>query len=76
MAKQSKAQRETIERVMREAKEGELKTAAGTQVKSRKQAAAIALREAGASSQETPSKNTQNLKTTKSRERKAAARKD
>ena len=74
MAKEGKAQKETIERVMHEAKKGELKTSAGKKVKSRKQAVAIALNEAGASKQETPVKNKANLKKTKSRARKAAER--
>jgi uncharacterized protein YecE (DUF72 family) len=73
MVKESKAQQETIERVMHEAKEGKLKTSAGKAVQSRKQAVAIALREAGASNQETPAKNKGNLRKTKARERKAAA---
>jgi uncharacterized protein YecE (DUF72 family) len=72
MAKESKAQKATIKRVMHEAEKGELKTSAGRQVKSRKQAVAIALNEAGASKQETPANNKANLRKTKSRERKAA----
>ena len=48
MAKQSKAQKETVERVMHEFKHGELKQAGGRKVKNPKQAIAIALREAGA----------------------------
>ncbi len=47
MAKESKSQKATIERVMHEKKSGTLKTSAGKRVKSRKQAVAIALREAG-----------------------------
>jgi uncharacterized protein YecE (DUF72 family) len=61
MAKESKAQERTIEPVMHEAKEGELTTGSGKKVKSRKQAVAIALREAGASIQDTPAKNQRNL---------------
>jgi DNA-binding transcriptional LysR family regulator len=68
MPKESKAQKETIERVMHEQKNGELKTSTEKKVKSRKQAIAIALHEAGASNQESSAKNRQNLKRTKARE--------
>jgi Family of unknown function (DUF6496) len=71
MARESKAQRETIERVMREWKEGELETSRGTPVTSQRQAVAIALHEAGASRDEAPAKNRENLRRTKTRERKA-----
>jgi hypothetical protein len=71
MAKESKAQRETVERVMREWKEGELETSRGTPVTSQRQAVAIALHEAGASRDETPTKNRKNLRVTKARERQA-----
>jgi hypothetical protein len=57
VAKESKAQRKTIERVVNEAMEGTLKTSALKKVKSGKQAVAIALHEAGASNQETPANN-------------------
>ncbi len=73
MAKESEAQKETVHRVMHEAKTGELKTGTGKTVKSRKQAVAIALHEAGASNQESPAKNKKNLKKTKAKE--AAAKK-
>ena len=68
MAKQSKPQRETIERVMREFKEGDLETSRGASVRSQRQAVAIALHEAGASRDETPARNRQNLRRTKARE--------
>src|SRR3954454_2098125 len=71
MAKESRAQRETVERVMHEWKEGELETSRGRPVKSQRQAVAIALHEAGASRDETPAKNRRNLKQTKAREAKA-----
>jgi hypothetical protein len=71
MAGQTKAQKDTVERVMHEFKEGELETGAGRKVKSRQQAVAIALSEAGSSNQQTPAKNRQRLKQTKSRERTA-----
>ena len=68
MAKQSKAQKETVERVMHEFKHGELQIQGGRKVKNPKQAIAIALREAGASNQESPKKNRQNLRKTKAKE--------
>ena len=46
---QSKAQKETVERVMHEFKHGELKTSHGRRVKNPRQAIAIGLHEAGAS---------------------------
>ena len=46
---QSKAQKETVGRVMHEFKHGELKTSRGKKVKNPKQAIAIGLHEAGAS---------------------------
>jgi hypothetical protein len=71
MAKQSKAQKETVHRVMHEYKEGKLKIrGTGPKVKNPKQAIAIALHEAGASNQESPKKNRENLSTTKAKERK------
>lgn len=70
MANESGAQRETIERVMHEYKEGELTTGAGEKVKSRRQAIAIGLSEAGASNQQSPAENRKRLKETKARERK------
>ena len=78
MAKQSKAQKETVERVMHEFKQGELHIrGTGPKVKNPKQAIAIALHEAGASNQESPQKNRENLRKTKAKERRgdtAAAR--
>jgi Family of unknown function (DUF6496) len=69
-SRQSKAQKETVERVMHEFKHGELRTSGtGPKVKNPKQAIAIALHEAGASRQESPSKNRRNLKKTKAKER-------
>jgi Family of unknown function (DUF6496) len=70
MAKQSKPQKETVQRVMHEFKHGELRTrGSGPKVKNPKQAIAIALHEAGASRQESPSENRKNLRRTKARER-------
>jgi hypothetical protein len=73
---QSKAQKETLERVMHEFKHGELQTSRGRKVKDPKQAIAIGLREAGASKYESKEKNRQNLKRTKARERRGATEKD
>jgi hypothetical protein len=69
MAKESKGQKETVGRVMHEYKHGELETGTGKTVKSRNQAVAIALHEAGASNQESAVKNKQNLAKTKKKER-------
>ena len=59
MAKsQTPAQKATVERVMHEFKEGELRSRGdGPKVKNPKQAIAIALHEAGASNRETPRRN-------------------
>ncbi|MCS0502903.1 DUF6496 domain-containing protein [Ancylobacter mangrovi] len=70
MPKQSEAQRETVERVMHEYKQGELKIrGSGPKVKSRRQAIAIALNEAGATNQKSPAENRRNLRRTKGKER-------
>ena len=74
MTGQSKAQKETVRRVMHEFKHGELETSRGKTVKNPKQAIAIALHEAGASNQESPAKNKENLKRTKARERRGESR--
>jgi hypothetical protein len=68
MAKQSKPQKETVGRVMHEYKHGQLKRAGG-KVKNRKQAIAIALREAGASKRQSPKENRESLRKTKAKER-------
>jgi hypothetical protein len=73
MAKQTKAQKDTVERVMHEFKEGELRIrGTGPKVKNPKQAIAIALHEAGASNQESPAANRKALRKTKAKERQAA----
>ena len=54
MAKQSKAQQETVGRIMHELKHGELETGGGRKVGNPKQAVAIALHEAGATNRESP----------------------
>lgn len=56
MPKESEGQRDTVDRVMHEYKHGELKSSSGGKVKSRKQAVAIALNEAGASRGQTKRK--------------------
>ena len=73
---QSRAQKETVERVMHEFKHGELKSGRGKKVKDPKQAIAIGLREAGASKYESKEKNRRNLQRTKARERRGATEKD
>jgi len=67
---QSEEQKETVSRVMHEYKHGELRIRGkGPKVKNPKQAIAIALHEAGATNQESPQKNRQNLRRTKQKER-------
>jgi hypothetical protein len=73
---QSKAQKETVERVMHEFKHGELETSHGRKVKNPEQAIAIGLEEAGASNQESPRKNRQHLARTKAKERRGETAKD
>ena len=71
MAKESMAQRKTAGRVMHEFKHGELKSGRGGKggkVKSRRQAIAIALKEAGASRYESKSENKRNLRQSKRKE--------
>lgn len=68
MARQSKAQKETVERVMHEYKHGELEQRNGRPVKNPRQAVAIALSEAGASNEQSPSENRRQLKRTKAKE--------
>jgi len=70
MAKQSKAQKDTMERVMHEFKHGELAMRGGRKVKSRRQAVAIGLREAGASKFASKKKdNERSLRRAKRKER-------
>jgi hypothetical protein len=69
MPKETKDQKETVSRVMHEYKHGELESGPGKPVKSRRQAVAIALHEAGASNQESQEKNRANLKRAKNKER-------
>ncbi len=63
MAQQSRPQKETVGRVMHEFKHGELRIrGSGPKVKSRKQAIAVALHEAGATRQESRAKNKEALR--------------
>lgn len=74
---QTPEQKRTVQRVMREYKHGELKTARGTRkVKNPKQAIAIALSEAGASKYESPKENVRNLRRTKAKERRGETYQD
>ena len=66
---QSWPQRETVSRVMHEFKHGQLKRSRGGKVKDRRQAVAIALREAGASKYQSASENRRSLRQTKRNER-------
>jgi hypothetical protein len=68
MAKPTPRQRRTEGRVLHEFKHGELKSGKGGKVKSRKQAIAIALSEAGASKYKSPAKNRSSLAKTKRKE--------
>ena len=71
MAKETKAQQETVARVMHEFKHGELERGHGGKVRNAKQAIAIALSEAGASNQQSPKENRRRLAETKAKERAA-----
>ncbi len=75
MAKQNKAQQDTIGRVMHEFKHGELDRGQGGKVRNPKQAIAIALSEAGASNRQSPATNKRRLADTKRKEQ-AAPRRD
>jgi hypothetical protein len=71
MAKTTTSQRKTMGRVMHEYAHGELKTGRrgkGGKVKSRRQAIAIALKEAGASRYESKGENRRNLARSKAKE--------
>ncbi len=69
MTKQTSGQSEVMDRVMHEYKRGELESGSGAKVKSRKQAVAIALKEAGESKYDSPSENRKHLAHTKAKER-------
>jgi hypothetical protein len=68
MAQESKEQKKTVGRVMHEYKHGELESGTGKPVKSRKQAVAIALHEAGASNRQSAQKNRESFAKTKRKE--------
>ena len=71
MARESMAQRKTAGRVMHEFKHGELKSGPGGKggkVKSRRQAIAIALEEAGESKYQSDRRNRRNLRRTEGKE--------
>ena len=70
MARQSKAQKQVIERVMHEFKHGELASSSGRNVTNPQQAIAIGLHEAGASAEQTPREQKAALRRTRARERK------
>lgn len=70
MARQSKPQKETVERVMHEWKHGELETPAGDTVTDRRQAVAIALSESGSSDRQSARENSRRLKRSKAKEAK------
>jgi hypothetical protein len=65
---ESPRQRRITGRVMHEFKHGELKSSRGGKVKSRRQAIAIALNEAGASKYESKRRNKSNLRRTETKE--------
>ncbi|HEU5047288.1 MAG TPA: DUF6496 domain-containing protein [Rickettsiales bacterium] len=67
MPKESAQQKKTVKRVMHEYKHGELESH-GKKVKSKRQAIAIGLHEAGASKYEDKETNKKNLKHTKKKE--------
>ena len=69
MPRESKAQKDTVGRVMHEFKEGDLKSSSGKKVTNPKQAIAIGLSEAGASNQQSPAQNRKRLQKTKTKER-------
>ncbi|MGH7046540.1 MAG: DUF6496 domain-containing protein [Stellaceae bacterium] len=76
-SRQMPAQKRTVERVMHEYKEGELKTARGTRkVRNPKQAIAIALSEAGASNREDAAPNARNQRRTRAKERRGETYED
>ena len=55
----TQGQKNKVERVLHEFKEGDLRSSSGAKVKSRKQAVAIALSESGQSNQQSPARNRQ-----------------
>jgi hypothetical protein len=75
--RETEPQKETVERVMHEFKRGELRSGtSGQKVRSRRQAVAIALSEAGASNRETAKENEEHFRRTKAKERRGETAKD
>ena len=74
MPRQSK-KKKTIERVMHEYKHGDLKSGSGKKVKSRKQAIAIGLKEAGASKYASKAENQKNWRQTQKKEKQKSQKK-
>lgn len=72
MAKQTRPQKKTVERVMHEFKHGELKSGGRRKVKNPRQAVAIALSEAGASRSQSPTEKRRALQRTKAKEARGA----
>jgi hypothetical protein len=70
MPKENAQQKATVGRVMHEFRHGELESSRGGKVKSRRQAIAIALSEAGASNEQSPAQNRKQFARTKQKERK------
>lgn len=68
MAKETAGQKATIDRVMHEFKDGTLESSSGAKVKSRRQAVAIGLSEAGASNRVSPAENRRNRTHTRKEE--------
>lgn len=73
MARQSKSQKRTIERVMHEYKHGELESGSGRKVRSPGQAIAIALSEAGASNRQSLDEQRNRRRQTKRRKARGQA---
>jgi hypothetical protein len=69
MVKQSGPQQRTVKRVMHEYKHGELESSRGGKVKSRRQAVAVALSEAGSSRNQSRRQNKRQYMRTKAKER-------
>ena len=69
MARYSRSASKEVKSALHRKKNGSLKSGTGGTVKSKKQAIAIALKEAGASKYESKAENKMNLKKTKAKER-------
>jgi hypothetical protein len=69
MPKSGESKDDTVERVMHEYKEGDLKSSSGDKVRNRKQAVAIALSESGQSKNTSKAQNKHNAAHTRAKER-------